>query len=144
MFCLVCMAAHADFGPKVIKTDGHLVLYENGVIKDTVTSLEWLLAPDADANWHEAARWAEFLSKDRKRWRMPTRDELQSLYQKGMGKHNISPLFKITAWTVWTRELKGSSSAWCFNFDTGSSTWAARNRHPRKRAFAVRSPKPEP
>ena len=66
----------------VIKPDDQYVAYANGIVKDTNTGLEWKAGPDKDTNWGEARSWVQSLGGD---WRMPTLDELEGLYKKGMG-----------------------------------------------------------
>jgi hypothetical protein len=72
-------------------------------------------------------------------WRMPTREELKSLYQKGAGTQNMTPLLKTTGWNVWSGETGGSSLAWYFFFFTGDKYWHYRDRSGSFRTFAVRS-----
>lgn len=52
-------------------------------VKDTKTSLEWIAGPDRDTTWSEARFWVQNLSVDGGGWRMPTMNELKTLYQKG-------------------------------------------------------------
>jgi hypothetical protein len=53
----------------------------------------------------------ESLNIDGGGWRLPTIDELYTLYEKGKGERNITPLLKIRVWMVWSNETLGSSSA---------------------------------
>jgi hypothetical protein len=71
---------------------------------------------------------------------MPTRQELQTLYQKGVGQQNRDPSFRTTAPLVWA-ESRDSSSAWFFRFDFGVSDgdWTYRGTHSSLRVFGVRS-----
>jgi hypothetical protein len=112
---------------------------DNGVVFDTKTGLEWFVGPDKDTRWEEARSWVEHLSIDGGGWRMPTRDELESLYTEGVGTCNISPAFKARAWFVWTGETVGSSYAWGFCFDIGEMFWPRCTFSQGARAFAVRS-----
>ena len=76
------------------------------------------------------------------RWRMPTMDELEGLYQKGKGTRNMCPLLKTTGWWVWSGEIKDSSSAWYFYFfGDGRKGWYDHDHSSYGRAFAVRSRK---
>ena len=68
----------------------------NGIVKDTHTGLEWIAGPDRDTNWNEARSWVQSLNLDGGGWRMPTMDELESLYKKGKGDRNMTPLLSIT------------------------------------------------
>ena len=70
---------------------------------------------------------------------MPTREELPSLYQKGMGHLNIDPAFKTSGFFVWSSESEDSSSAWCFAFNIGRGYVENSIDACDFRAFAVRS-----
>lgn len=109
---------------RIVKRDGQYVAYANGIVKDTSTGLEWKAGPDRDTNWNEARSWVQSLGSD---WRMPSIDELNGLYKKGMGSHNLTPLLKATSgkylW-VWSGETKGSSDAWRFFFANGYTVTA--------------------
>ena len=122
--------------------EDRFILAEGRIVIDTQTGLEWIPAPDIDATWHDAKRWAQYLAQAQGYWRMPAIEELEGLYVKGLGGHNISPLFKTSAYNVWAKQQKGESSAFFFNYNVGSRAWGWRNRSPRKRAFAVRPHKP--
>jgi len=70
---------------------------------------------------------------------MPTMKELKTLYKKGVGKRNMTPLLKTKGWYLWSGETKDSSSAWLFYFYYGDRYWVGRNGSAYARAFAVRS-----
>ena len=115
---------------------------DNGVVKDTKTGLEWLPGPDRNTNWYEAIRWVENLTVDGGGWRMPTLKELSSLYKKGLGTRNMTPLLKTTGSWVWSGETKGSSHAWFFHFFNGKKRWVPRSySKDGGRVFAVWSQK---
>ena len=65
-------------------------------------------------------------------------DELEGIYEKGVGDRNMSPLLKTTGWWVWAGENRGSSDARYFTFGRGNRYWYYRASSYR-RAFAVRS-----
>lgn len=69
-----------------------------GVITDSKTGLEWILGPDRDTNYSQAEQWVASFKMAGGGWRMPTRQELATLYQKGVGQRNMDPAFKITGW----------------------------------------------
>ncbi|MBC8466589.1 MAG: DUF1566 domain-containing protein [Deltaproteobacteria bacterium] len=124
----------------VLKMDGIYVAYANGIVKDTKTGLEWKAGPDKNTTWNEARSWVQSLNLDGGGWRMPTSDELRTLYKQGAGSRNMTPLLKTTGWWVWSGETKGSSSAWNFFFrDGGYRSWYRRERSDSLRAFAVLS-----
>lgn len=115
---------------------------DNGVVLDTKRGFEWFVGPDKDTTWDEAKSWVESLSVDGGGWRMPTRDELSSLYIKGVGSKNMSPLLKTTGGFVWTSETVSSSYAWGFCFEIGDAYWPLRTYSETARGFAVRPVKP--
>ncbi|HIJ36420.1 MAG TPA: DUF1566 domain-containing protein [Deltaproteobacteria bacterium] len=123
----------------VVERDGIYVAYANEIVKDTKTGLEWKVGPDKDTNWEEARSWVQSLNLDGGGWRMPTTDELGSLYNKGVGDRNMTPLFKTTGWWVWSGETKGSSDARDFSFNLGGRYWGSRSNSGNGRGFAVRS-----
>ena len=113
---------------------------ESPIYYDKNTGLEWLAGPDKRTPWNEAKRWVESLNVDGGGWRMPTRKELKTLYKKGAGKRNMTPLLKTSGWFVWSGETKGSSSAWGCDFDGGYVGWDDRGTSNYSgRGFAVRS-----
>jgi hypothetical protein len=112
---------------------------KEGVISDSRTGLEWLAGPGQDTNWNMARNWTAGLSVAGGGWRMPTRGELKTLYEKGMGERNIDPIFKMTGTDVWSGEPYDSSFAWYFDFRIGSERWFTRSLASDVRTFAVRS-----
>ena len=106
------------------------------VITDNETNLQWRVGPDSDTDWYEAEDWVDNLGGD---WRMPTRSELQGLYDAGI-KYNDWGYFENSGYRVWSGEVRDSSSAWDFLFDDGRERWDNRgNSNGSLRAFAVRS-----
>jgi hypothetical protein len=110
----------------------------DGVIVDSLTNLEWVVGPDRDTNYAQAEQWVASCKVAGAGWRMPTRQELAMLYQKGVGERNMDPSFKTTGWYVW-REPRDSSSAWNFSFYDGYEHWGNRYDSGHYRVFAVRS-----
>ena len=69
---------------------------ESEIYYDKNTGLEWLAGPDKPTNWYDAKKWVESLTAVAGGgWRMPTMEELRTLYQK-REKCNIQPVFKTT------------------------------------------------
>ena len=126
---------------KVTAQDGTFVAYDNGVVKDNKTGLEWIVGPDKETTWNEARAWAEQLKVDGGGWRMPSKEELKTLYQKGAGTSNLTPLLKTTGQFVWSRETKDSSLAWAVSFFFSDENWFVRDSAHFTRGFAVRSSK---
>ncbi len=118
--------------------DGVYVVYANGIVKDTRNNLEWLAGPDRNLTWYEADSWVKSLGGD---WRMPTLKELETLYQKGAGPRNMTPLLKTSGWWVWSGETVGKKEARSFSFGPGFKGWIFKGNSASERAFAVRSSK---
>jgi len=130
-----------DTKAKIIARDARYEKQANGIVNDTKTGLEWYVGPDEGKTLNEAKSWVANLTVGGGDWRMPTRKELRSLYQKGVGSRNMTPLLKFTGWYVWSGETKGSSSAWIFDFSIGNGNWHFRTYSKSYRGFAVRSRK---
>jgi hypothetical protein len=141
---VVPAADHSGADSKFDTRDGTLIAYATRVVYDKITGLEWYAGPDKSTNWNEAKRWVENLSVAGNGWRMPTRKEIKTLYKRGAGTRNMTPLLKTSGWWVWSGETKGSSSAWAFAFiGAGRQISSTRNSSNDKRGFAVRSRKGE-
>jgi len=132
---------------KETKQDGSFVAYDNGVVYDTRTGFEWYAGPDKNTNWKKAKSWVENLDAAGGGWRMPTCDELSTLFRKGAGTRNMTPLFKGRGMFIWSGEIgKIKGSLWSrwdaayfnFNFDGFSDSdlfWFSSDF----RGFAVRT-----
>ena len=107
----------------------------HGVITDHKTGLQWFVGPDRDTNWTQAKKWVEGLSVVGGGWRMPTKDELHGLYQKGVGDRNIDSAFQTTGRCVWASETGKSSFTWPYCFAPDPS----KRGYSEVRAFAARS-----
>lgn len=102
------------------------------IILDTVTGLEWLVGPDHNMTWYEAKAWVDRLEGN---WRMPTRAELQGLWDAGISSDNWGPFESNATW-IWATD----STAWDFLTGvTDTRLWNPFNRSDANRAFAVRS-----
>ncbi len=119
--------------------DKNFTAYQEGIVFDSITGLEWIAGPDKDMNWDGAQSWAEGLKIAGGGWRMPTLNELKTLYYKGRGSRNMTPLLETSGWWVWSGEAEDSSSACNFGFLYGEGkTKTARHVSKDGRAFAVR------
>jgi hypothetical protein len=112
---------------------------DNGVITDRVTGLDWYVGPSQNNTWHQAKAWAENLTVAGGGWRLPTRQELKDLYQKGASRINMDPLFQANGAWVWSGELNNSWSAWGFAFYSGLEGWHHLDYAYGRVALAVRS-----
>ena len=130
------LPSYGDSEEKEAGRDGTFIAYATGVVYDKNTGLEWYAGPDRDTNWNDANAWVESLNVAGGGWRMPTKEELKTLYQKGAGTRNMTSLLKTTGWWVWS-ESRDSSSAWYFG--SGGASWFFRDYSYYWRGFAVRS-----
>jgi len=132
---------------KIVSPDGRFEKLESGVMRDTKTGLDWYAGPDKNTGWDDAKGWVANLMVDGGGWRMPTLEELKSLYQKGAGPRNMTSLLKTTGWWVWSGETGSghqqasfySFGAFCLDFDGGRGLLDRRDNSNYKRGFAVRS-----
>jgi hypothetical protein len=117
-----------------------------GIITDTLTGLMWAPAPDREVTWDQANAYAQNLKLGGYTdWRLPTRSELQSLYDASE-KYNPSsdstfhPAFRLTACCPWSSEVEGSDRAWSFHFGPINLGFSHHSRSNSNRVLAVRSP----
>jgi hypothetical protein len=126
-----------DEESQIVGRDDPYLKYANGVVYDSKTGLEWIAGPGRNMSWAEAERWAKGLEIDGSGWRMPTREELETLYQEGKGKRNMTGLLETEAWWVWSAGHEDNLSSSLFDFSRGTRDWHSRT----PRAYAVRSRK---
>jgi serine/threonine protein kinase len=138
----------AEEAAKQKKSQSRYTVTKDGVIQDSQTGLEWYVGPDKDTNWDQASAWVDKLKVAEGGWRMPTRWELEGLYDPNKVSHrwawffkvHIDPVFKMMSGVfVWSGEIRDSSSAWGVDFYDGREYRLARSDADRDRAFAVRS-----
>ena len=145
--------------PRIIERDGRFEKLSTGVVFDSKTKLEWYAGPDTDTNWIEAKRWTKSLKVPGDGWlfgggwRLPTYEELRSLYELGAGANNMTSLLQTSASRVWSNEkktvgqrnwqgdIRDQSLARAFVFRGGYDYWEAMVRPNGYRAFAVRKRK---
>jgi hypothetical protein len=127
----------------VIASDGRFEKLASGVVRDIKSGLEWYAGPDKNTPWGDASNWANNLRIDGGEWRMPTMAELKTLYRKGAGPRNMTPLLETTGWWIWSAEPGGSGtmtgSYWTLDFDYGGELLVRPIDSVYKRSFAVRS-----
>ncbi len=126
---------HGEY--QVIECDEHYEKYENGVVYDSKTGLEWIAGPGRRMSWDEAQEWAKAIEIGGSGWRMPTSKELETLYHKGSGKRNMPRLLETEAWWVWSAEPDDNLSSGLFDFSRGARDWHSR----APGAYAVRTRK---
>jgi uncharacterized caspase-like protein len=92
--------------PDIVAKDGHYIKYKNGIVYDSKTGLEWVASSQGNLNDGFAKRWVSRLTIGGGGWRMPSEDELKSLYQKGAGTRNMTRLIEAKAWHFFSRDSK--------------------------------------
>lgn len=111
---------------RIIATDDRFIAYENGTVQDTSTNLMWA-AKDNGSNidWSDAKEYCEnYRGGGYTDWRMPTQDELATLYDANQSTpnpryprenlHVATKLIDITSERFWASE--GGKN---FNFTEG-------------------------
>lgn len=142
--CLICFLPGIALTSQETGRDRHFIAYDNGVVYDEKTNLEWIVGPDRPTDWNQAKSWVESLNSADDEWRMPTSAELHGLYRRNAGRWNRTSLLKTTGWWVWsgeTSEINGLWSARAFFFKRGYATWLSPDSayYNVGRGFAVRS-----
>jgi hypothetical protein len=123
-----------------------------GAVSDSKTGLTWLLDSNGNITWDAAVAWADSADACGRKWRLPTIEELATLYDAQLsagtgyytgGVHypaHISPLFSAIgdgSWG-WSVEALHADTARAFNFNQGVATqYAKSNDIYTTRAFAI-------
>ncbi len=89
--------------PAAVSTGGRFTRDAQGVISDKRTGLQWKVGPDKDLNWHQSKAWAEKLTGGG--WRLPTRKEVQGIYQKGQSETGLPIGFETTGSWIWSGDV---------------------------------------
>ena len=85
-----------------------------GLVADTRKGLMWAPAPDHDVDWYQAEEYVKSLQLGGYTdWRLPTLDELKSLYLQ----EKALTALRFSKW-AWTSNVAGQD-AWLFNFEYG-------------------------
>ena len=123
----------------------------DGTITDTMLNLMWAKTDNqGNINWRQAQKWAKYtfpytLPNNYDNWRLPTIDELKTLYDKNNKSETdcgqqvkINSAFELTCGWLWTSEMQ-SISARLFNFHRGYSYTDRISKHKAYRALPVRN-----
>lgn len=129
---------------KIVPSDSRFETFASGMVRDTKSGLDWYPGPDKNTSWDEAKGWTENLRIYGGGWRMPSRTELKSLHQQGVGSRNMTPLIMNSGWFIWSGEAGtgqggGDGKAWAIDFGDGRELLERRDSSNYKRVFAVRS-----
>jgi hypothetical protein len=126
------------FSAEVVAVDRHLVRFDNGVVYDRDSALEWFAGPDEAMTWENANRWATTLEAAGGGWRMPTRSELRTIHHVGDGINNITLLLYTSGYWIWAGQTEKAASRWLFSFSYGGEGWIGLPPADGGRALAVR------
>jgi hypothetical protein len=140
--------------PSIIKNQARFSVSSCNSIRDSQTGLEWYVGQDRNITWYEAQQWTVGLDKCGGGWRMPSIEEIRTLYNPALkagtgfyldGKYfpaHLDPAFNAIgggSW-IWSTEKVGGDSARSFNLNQGKAVvYAAMNTYYSTRAFAVRN-----
>jgi hypothetical protein len=113
----------------------------DGVITDHNTGLQWYVGPHGDNNWHQAKAWAEGLTVAGGGWRLPTIQELKTLYQKGASRNHMDPIFQAPGAWAWSGQFHDSRSVYGFCFYSGLVNSHSPHYGYGRLALAVRFPR---
>jgi len=128
----------------IVASKGNYIKYSTGIVYDKKSGLEWYVGPDEDTSWHQADKWVKGLDVGGGGWRLPTKNDLKSIYSRKTGKRNMSPLLKTTGWWVWS-----AHTANIYSWYQKAYYFKGHSKYKRRydtatvsmRAFAVRSRK---
>ena len=116
---------------------------DSTVLMDKETGLMWPVQDNgSDIGWPDAKEHCEkFNLGGYGDWRMPTQDELASLYQleaAEVSDYYIIPEIKITACCLWAEDTKQAKVA-SFDFEYGNKDWGYPLSTVDARVLPVRS-----
>ncbi len=133
--------------------DGRFIAYDNGTVLDTRTNLMWAAKDNGvNINWQDAKTFCRnYRGGGYADWRMPTQDELASLYDEKTintnppadgcgGEYHLTNLIHLTCCCPWASETRGSMAAY-FGFSNGPRQWLDQSYLGSIRVLPVRSGK---
>ena len=150
---LVCSTANLSLKFSVAFCEGRFTNNGNGTVTDHELGLMWATMDNhQDVSWQEADWYCNMgpphLVGKYKDWRMPTLDELKSLYvmnptyrgyTAACGQQvRIIPEIRISCGQLWTYERR-LTSAWIYNFTDGTQYTQDKSAKAGYRALPVRS-----
>jgi len=122
----------------------------DGTITDSLLNVMWAKTDNqGDINWRQAQKWVKYtfpytIEKYYDNWRLPTIDELKTLYDDSKGyeslcglKVKIVSVVELSCAWVWTSEMKFVSARF-FNFNRGYSTTDRIGKYRAYRVLPVR------
>jgi hypothetical protein len=127
----------------MVGRDGNFIGYMNGTVLDTKTNLMWAVTDNGKGiSWEDAKKYCtEYKGGGYTDWRMPTQDELATLYDvriNGINSCNLTRLIAMSNCYPWASEASGPGAYFCF--DGTGKAWTKRFMfYSAFRALPVRS-----
>ncbi|MEN6508869.1 MAG: DUF1566 domain-containing protein [Smithella sp.] len=127
---------------EIIRKDERFIAYDNQTVVDTQTNLMWAAKDNGqDINWYDAQKYCEnYRGGGYTDWRMPKKEELAELFDKGNPKHQacfpkyeiyLTNLIDLSCCCPWASEREDNDAAY-FNFDHGRTHWDERSEDVKK------------
>lgn len=137
-----------------VAADGRIVDNGDGTVTDTGTGLMWARTDNmGHITWHDARLYCEnFLLGGYDNWRMPTIEELKTLFDDSSKGHETicgqkvraRPFIELSCGFVWSSEVRSESdqypiSALAYNFSKGYWFSSRMSQYRGYRALPVRT-----
>jgi hypothetical protein len=141
---IVIFALITFFVRPVLATD-RFMNNSDGTVTDTKTGLMWAAQDNGSLiNWPTALSYTQnFSGGGHTDWRMPTLNELASLYdpkEKNKYGYHVTKLIDVSAASCWTSETRDHRAA-RFNFTYGEVYWLRKSFSGPSRVLPVRNTK---
>lgn len=131
--------------------DGRFIAYDNEAVLDTRTNLMWAAYDNgSDLNWKNAKSYCNnYRGGGYNDWRMPTQDELATLYDASKLRlndnrveiHVATMLIDITSGFLWASDTRAARAAYFCFFREGIPGWEEKLFVNSMRVLPVRSAK---
>jgi len=125
--------------------DGRFIAYDDGTVLDKTTNLLWAARDNGkNINWADARLYCEsYDGGGYKNWRLPSKEELKSLYDRlifGNKGFHLTKFITLTGYLPWTSDTDGTRAV-DVNFGYSYETWHwdSLKHKSRNRALCVRS-----
>ena len=124
--------------------DGRFIAYDDGTVWDSQSNLLWASRDNgSNINWSDAESYCKtYDGGGYQQWRLPTKDELMTLYDRsifGNNGYHLTKLITLSGSYPWTSDVQGSQ-ALVVGFATDREMWFPESltHKSRNRALPVR------
>lgn len=124
--------------------DGRFIAYDDGTVWDSQSNLLWASRDNgSNINWSDAEEYCKtYDGSGYKGWRLPTKDELLTLYDRsifGNNGYRLTKLITLSGSYPWTSDVQGSEALVVgFDKDRQMLFPESVNHKSRNRALPVR------